>query len=145
MHITNGWWPRLGEILVHNFSVREVVRHFRQNYLKTVSYVDLFYVCDNKEIVESKTNWAIQKLGKLGWHINFEKSCFNPKTECKFIGFLIQTAVENDAVWLKILKCRISALIKDMKKVLQKSQVIAGALARVAGQIVSMIKAVTAA
>ena len=108
MHITNGWLPRLGEILVHNFSVREVVRHFRQNDLKTVSYVDDSYVCDNKEIVESKNNWAIQELVKLCWHINFEKSCYNPKTECKFIGFLIRTAVDNDTVWLKIPKCRIS-------------------------------------
>ena len=82
----------MGKILVCK-TVCEVVRHFRQNDLKTVSYVDDFYLCDNKEIVESKTNCAIQELGKLGWHMNFD-----PKTECKFIGFLIQTAVDNDAV-----------------------------------------------
>ena len=64
--------------------------------------MDDFYLCDIKETVESETNWAIQELGKLGWHIKFEKSCFNPKTECKFIGFLIQTAIDNDTVWLKI-------------------------------------------
>ena len=133
-------------MVTHTFfckTVREVVRHFRQIDLKTVSYVDNFYLCDNKENVESKTNWAVQELGKLGWHINFEKSCFNHKIECKFIGFFIQTAMDNDAVWLKLPECRIAAVIKDIKKVLKKVQVIA--FASIAGQIVSMTKAVTPA
>ena len=75
------------------------------------------------------SNWAIQELDKLGLHINFEKSCSNSKTESKFIGFLIQTAVDDDTVWLKIPKCRTAAVIKDIKRALKKGQVIAQALA----------------
>ena len=53
--------------------------------------------------------------------------------------------MDNDAVWLIIPKCRIAAVIKDIKREFKKGQVIARALAKIAGQIVSMTKAVTPA
>lgn len=126
-------------------TVREVVKHLRQNDLKTVSYVDDFYLCDDASLIEGKIEYARQELGKLGWHINLKKSCFTPKTECKFIGFLVQTGVDDKAVWLKVPKNRIDKVKKDIKRILKKDQVTARALARIAGQIVSMTKAVTPA
>ena len=47
-------------------TIREVVKHFRQNSLKTVVYVDDFYLCDDIQCIENKTNWARQELGRLG-------------------------------------------------------------------------------
>ena len=84
-------------------------------------------------------------LIKLGWHINFTKSCFSPKTETKFIGFVIQTAVDGKSVWLKVPKDRISSVNRDIKRILSKGCSTARVLARIAGQIVSMTKAVTPA
>ena len=126
-------------------TVREVIKYFRHKGLKTVSYVDDFYLCDDASVIQSKTEYAKQELGRLGWHINFEKSCFDPKTQCKFIGFLVQTAVDDKAVWLKVPKGRIDKVNKDIKRILKKGQATARALARIAGQIVSMTKAVTPA
>ena len=126
-------------------TIREVVKYFRLNNLKSVVYVDDFYLCDKLNLIDTKANWAKQELAKLGWHINFEKSCFEPKTEQKFIGFLVQTAVDGKAVWLKVPKDRIVSVNKDIKRILKRGHATARALARIAGQIVSMTKAVTPA
>ena len=66
-------------------------------------------------------------------------------TECKFIGFLIETTKDDKAVWLKVPKDRIGNVNKDIKRVLKQGQATARALARIAGQIVSMTRAVTPA
>ena len=80
----------MGVILAHIFFckiIREVIKHFRLNDLKTVAYVDDFYLCDDIQCIESKKVWALSELAKLGWHINFKKSALSPKTERTFIGF----------------------------------------------------------
>ena len=126
-------------------TIREVVKHFRQNDLKIIAYVDDIYLCDTVDKIGDKSQWAQKELSKLGWHINYEKSNFTPLTEQKFIGFLVQTAVDGQVIWLKVPKERIAGVNRDIRRVLKKGQATARALARIAGQIVSMTKAVTPA
>ena len=126
-------------------TIREVIKHLRINDLKTVAYVDDFYLCDDIYCIEPKKTWALGEMNKLGWHINFKKSALSPKTERVFIGFLIKTAEDNDKVWLCVPKERITRVIKDIKRIVNKGQATDRALARLAGQIVSMTKAVSPA
>ena len=123
-------------------TVREVIKYLRHNDIKTVAYVDDFYLCDTSEKIDSVVIFIKEQFKNLGWHINIEKSCFTPSYEAKFIGFLILTNVGDNSVWLKVPKSRIDKVKREIKRALNKGCAKARTIARIAGQIVSMTKAV---
>ena len=122
--------------------VRCVVEHFRDNGIQVVGYVDDFIVSDSCDKIEASTAWILNEFVKLGWHVNYEKSCLNPSHKAKFIGYIIETEKHQDSVWLSVPKDRLKKVKRDITRVLTKGSASARALARIAGQCISMTKAV---
>jgi ribonuclease HI len=81
----------------------------------------------------------LQTLENLGWIINQEKSSLNPETSKEFIGYKIST---DGQPMLKIPNARIRKLKRSLAGILQKTHATARLLARIAGQCISMTKAI---
>jgi len=82
--------------------IREVIQHFRDNNLRTVVYVDDFYLCAGAENIIGVRDWALNELYKLGLCINLEKSNLVPSNKVKYIGYIIETNDRDKCVWIKI-------------------------------------------
>lgn len=121
-------------------TLRPVIQYLRQEGLRTVCYVDDFLLAETHNLIEQSKKKLITTLESLGFFINYTKSSLTPCTSTKFIGYIIQTDKTKDTVWLHIPKDRINKLKHDIKRVLRSNVVVARALARIAGQIVSMSK-----
>ena len=89
--------------------------------------------------MQSQRSIFLDTLRNLGWVINVEKSSLNPGSTKTFIGYKITTG---DKPILRIPNERIHRLRKDIKRALAQQHVSARILARIAGQCVSMAKAV---
>ena len=125
--------------------VREAVRHLRSLHLRTSAYVDDFILGSAHVTIERNKDILMQELDELGFMLNTDKSSLVPETEKEHIGFVISTALETDAVWIKIPPKRIRKLRHDIDRLLRRDIVTARQLARVAGQCVAMSKAVVPA
>lgn len=124
-----------------NKVLRPVVTYLRQNGLRVSVYVDDFINLAKLNKIHEDRDFMIKTLEDLGWHINYEKSQLEPKQDIDYIGYIIDTHSEKYPV-IRIPRCRIYKLRKDIKRVLRQEQVSARVLARVLGQCVSMTKAV---
>lgn len=122
--------------------IRTVVQHFRSHDNRLVAYVDDFYHCNSDDTILASRDWILSELQNLGWFINVEKSKLEPASKAKFIGYIIETKPDSDSVCLRIPKDRVKKLKRDIRRVLHKGSASARALARIAGQCVSMIKVV---
>ena len=121
-------------------TVRPVIQFLRQQNLRITSYVDdIFLMCTDKCFADNR-DFVLQTLQELGFTINFEKSDIEGKCCVEFIGFNVHTDGENP--WISIPKHRIHKLKKDIGQCLKKGSIKARYLARIAGQCVSMCKAV---
>ncbi len=79
-------------------------------------------------------------MEQLGWTINFEKSSLQPSLSKKFIGYIIDNTGDNSVI--RVCPDRVRTLKKDISRALRNNVVTARALARIAGQCVSMSKCV---
>jgi hypothetical protein len=73
--------------------LKPVVEHLRKvHHLISVIYLDDVF-CLGRTFSECETNVAKTKklFEDLGFLINFEKSCFVPKTQCTFLGFVFDS------------------------------------------------------
>ena len=89
--------------------------------------------------MQSHRKLFLDTLTQLGWVINSEKSSLSPDVTKNYIGYKITTG---DKPTLHVPNERIHKLRKDLKRVLAQCHVKARMLARIAGQCVSMSKAV---
>ena len=119
---------------------RPVIEFLRQVGLNVCCYVDDFLLADSPESIHESKEILLSTLKKLGYFINQEKSQLTPVFELKYVGYVINTKKEKDTVWLSIPKDRVTKLKHDIKRTLKAQKVTARALARIAGQIVSMCK-----
>lgn len=124
-----------------NKFLRPVVTYLREQGLRVSIYVDDFIAlaCENK--INDQKLFLLQTLEELGWHVNFSKSMLTPSQTIPYIGYIVDTASDEYPI-IRIPKCRIYKLRKDIGRVLKNSQVSARVLARVLGQCVSMTKAI---
>ena len=83
--------------------------------------------------INEHKDYLFHVLDTLGWTINWEKSSLDPTLYKKFIVYLIDNRSEKTII--KIPKDRIRKVRKD---ILTRGVATARALARVAGQCVSM-------
>lgn len=120
-------------------SLRPVIQYLRTQGLRVTAYVDDFILAAQKELIQSHKSVLLDTLQKLGWVINEQKSSLDPSMTKTFIGYKITTG---KTPVLKVPNERLHKLRKDLKRVLTKHQVKARILARIAGQCVSMAKAI---
>ena len=107
-----------------------------------MGFVDDFILCGKDTEIAQTRDWVLSEFKKLGWFINFEKSDLEPSVEKQFIGYLVKTQKEKNCVCISIPNSRIRKLKKDIAYILKHNTATARGLARVAGQCVSMTKAV---
>lgn len=60
-------------------------------FLSTIYLDDILLISNTYESCASEVSYTISLLQSLGFIINKEKSTLNPKTNCKFLGFIIDT------------------------------------------------------
>jgi len=94
-------------------TLRPVVEHLADKNIRCVVYVDDFLISAASEKILEDRDYVLSLLGELGWCLNLEKSSLNPETQKQFIGFIIDTTKNKDAVWLEIPKLRIKRVIKQ--------------------------------
>lgn len=123
-------------------TIRAVVQHLRENNVKVVAYVDDFCVVDSPDNIVATRAYILSELKSLGFFVNYEKSSLEPETRKKYIGYIIDTGKSNNSVWLEIPNSRIRKVKHDISRVLRKGCVTARGLARIAGQLISMSKAI---
>ena len=125
-----------------NKVLRPVVGYLRSLGIRLVLYVDDIILMSEPGTIIAHRDCLLQLMSRLGWFINYEKSSLVPSTVKEFIGYVLETDNEDSCVWIKIPNERISKLCKDINRALNKGQITARALARIAGQCISMAKAV---
>ena len=76
----------------------------------------------------------------LGYTINYTKSSLFPSNSVKYIGYIVLTDKDKDTVGLYIPKDRIKRVQTEIKRALKSRNIVARALARIAGQIISMCR-----
>ena len=125
--------------------LRPVVVYLRSRGVRIVIYVDDILLMGRPVEIFQQRRYTLELLRELGWFVNFPKSSLEPDTRKDYIGFILDTAKsENNepCVWIEIPKQRVSSLRRDIRRGLGKGQLSARALARIAGQCISMSRAV---
>ncbi len=122
--------------------IRAVVQHLRQRGLRVVAFVDDFLLISTAESAENDKQIVLDTLCELGFVINYEKSSLVPCTTKEYIGYVFSTANNDDQVWIRIPQARIRKLRHDIRRALNSKCITARALARIAGQCVSMCKVI---
>ena len=121
-------------------TVRPVIQFLRQQNIRIVSYVDdILLMCQGRDLTDH-TEFTLLTLQELGFNVNFEKSRLDGSRCIEYIGFNIHT--ESDTPWITVPSSRIHKLKKDIRHCMKKGTIKARFLARIAGQCVSMCKAV---
>ena len=123
-----------------NKTLRPVMTYLRAKGIKVIVYVDDFIVLGAKLEISNHTEFLLSTLAELGWTVNFEKSLLEPSQVKPFIGYIIDNTDEQTLI--KIAKDRIGKLKKDISRALRYKVCTARALARIAGQFISMCKCV---
>ena len=123
-------------------TTRAVVTYIRKNNIRCVSYVDDFIVISGKGRIDVDTRFVVGLFRQLGLTINLEKSNLTPSTRQTFIGYIIDTGKSECAIWIEIPKIRIRNTKHNIGRAIKKGVVNAKGLAKIAGQLVSMTKAV---
>ncbi len=122
--------------------VRAVIAHLRSEGLRIVCYVDDFLLMSDENNICQDKQLLLSTLESLGLTINVEKSILEPTTEIQYIGYTISTVNSDNLLWLFIPKSRVKKLRHDISRALRSGKISARGLARIAGQCVSMIKAI---
>jgi len=125
-----------------NKVLRPVVQFLRNNGLRIVLYVDDCLLMSSSSSVTDHCDFMLQTFADLGWRVNIKKSSLQPESQKKYLGFIINSEGPRGQPWISVPNDRIKSLRKDIVRILQYSSVKVRKLARVAGQCVSMTKAI---
>ncbi len=120
-------------------TVRPVIQYLRDQGRRVSAYMDDFALFADSNKINTQKELLLNTLHMLGWVINVEKSALTPSMEQEYIGYKICT---KEAPVLKIPKSRVKKVRRDINRALSKDTICARILARIAGQCVSMTKAV---
>lgn len=121
--------------------LRPVANFLRSQGLRVCFYMDDILLMSQKTSMMEHRSLLLLTLQRLGWQINLEKSDLTPAQEITYIGYRIKTNT-GDYPSLSIPPERIRKVRKDIRRLLLAGKATARCLARVAGQCVSMSKAV---
>ena len=122
--------------------LRPVANYLRSRGLRVCFYMDDILLMAQEDHIGAHRDLLLITLQRLGWQINSEKSELTPTDQIDYIGYRLCTSDPNGYPTLKIPPERIRKLRKDIRRLLSKGETSARSLARIAGQCVSMAKAV---
>ena len=125
-----------------NKFLRPVVQYLREIGLRIVFYVDDAILLMKHAVVADHKDLLLHTLEDLGIAVNFEKSSLNPSYTKEYLGFIIDSSGDKGYPIIQIKKDRIKKLKKDIKHVLKCTVVKAKKLAQIAGQCISMTRAI---
>lgn len=119
--------------------LRPVIEYLRQNQLRLSCYVDDILHMNSDDAIYGSTQLVQNTLSRLGYFINYDKSCTKPSKQITYLGYVINTV---DVPSIRVTLTRCNKLKKDLRRVIKGDVVQARILARVAGQCVSMFRAI---
>ena len=122
--------------------LRSIANHLRSLQLRVCFYMDDILLMASAEKMVEHSNLLLLTLQRLGWQVNWEKSQLQPTQQICYIGYKISTDHPDGNPILQIPVERIRKLRKNIRHILTKGVCSARSLARIAGQCVSMSKAV---
>jgi ribonuclease HI len=118
--------------------MKPVLGIIRKQGILIVCYIDdIIIIANTRDECLSQINFVLSTLKNLGFIINWEKSNLTPSRQCKFLGFIIDSArfritLPNEKA-IKIL-CSIESLLrKERPRVRQLAQVIGNLISAVPG------------
>lgn len=123
-------------------TLRPVIEYLRLKGIRLLAYMDDILILAEPELIDEHTQLCIDVLQSAGWNINFEKSSLLPSTDILYIGYIIDSCGKSGLPELKVPRARIRKVRKDIFRALQLPHIKARSLARIAGQCISMCKAV---
>ena len=122
--------------------LRVVANHLRSLQLRVCFYMDDVLLMAKANCMSAHRDELLLTLQRLGWQINMEKSHLTPAHQTNYIGYVLQTDDLGGIPMLRIPVERIRKLKKDIRRLLSQGTASARCIARVAGQCISMAKAV---
>ena len=124
-----------------NKIVCPVICYLRSVGVRLASFVDDFLLMLRRLLLQQQLESTIQTFTGLGWTINYEKCDLEPTTQTTFVGFIIKSETDK-GLWIKVLPAKIRKLYRSIVQILHSASLTACSLAKVAGQCVSMTKAI---
>ena len=121
-------------------TIRPAIQFLREQGLRICSYVDDVLLMTNKHYATDHKDMVIDTFSDLGLVINFDKSELEGQNVIQYIGFSIHT--DGADPWITVPNIRIRKLKKDIRRCLNVGFIQARFLARIAGQCISMCKAI---
>ena len=122
--------------------LRPIVQYLRENNIRVVFYVDDAILMCQEKYVTDHMDFIEHTLQDLGFVINWEKSQIVPSTSKLFIGYIVDSVGDGKYPWIKVPRKKIRKLKRDIRNVLSNKRCTAKLLACIAGQCVSMTKAI---
>ena len=125
-----------------NKTIREVVKYLRGLGVRTTVFVDGGLVTASSSEITDQTDLVIHTFEDLGFSINYNKSMLQPSNTVEWLGYIINTTGPDQTPWITIPPGRIQKLRHDIRRAIRTSRIKARYLARIAGQCISMCKAI---
>ena len=122
-------------------TLRPVIQHLRQQGLRVMTYVDDFLLCSTPQDIDRHLSILLDTLTRLGWQINFQKSQLTPLRSIPYLGYII-TSSSPKGPYIQVSPPRLRKLRKDIQRALKLKCLSARALAKIAGQCISMTLAI---
>jgi len=122
--------------------LKPVSQFLREKGLRLIIYVDDILLIGSAKDIERNKIVLLQCLKDLGWYIKPEKCSLVPTSRIGFIGYTIDSNGDGGFPVLKVNSERVRKLKRDLKRLVTQGQCTKRQLARVAGQCVSMSRAV---
>jgi len=126
-------------------TLKPVLSYVRAKGLRTALYVDDWFLAAQPNTIENHKNFLVSTLESLGWTINYKKSSLVPESTKTWIGYDISSSSTDDKNCdpvIRIPQTRIRKVCRDILRALRKKCIQARALARIAGQLVSMAEVI---
>ena len=125
-----------------NKVIRPVVCFVRSQGIKLCVFVDDGLVSAKPGCIVDHRDFVLDTFIELGFLINYEKSYLEPSSRREYIGFIIDSRGPDNRPWLYIPKNKVGKLKRDIRRCLRLGYIHVRLLAKVAGQIIAMSKAV---
>ena len=126
-------------------TLKPVLTYVRAKGLRTALYVDDWFLAAQPNTIDDHKTFLVSTLESLGWTINYKKSSLVPESTKTWIGYVISsgsTDEKNSEPVICIPQDRIRKVRRDIVRALRKKCIQAKALARIAGQCVSMAEVI---
>ena len=123
--------------------LRFVATYLRQEYhMKLCFFSDDILLMAPEETIIQQRDIILMTLQRLGWQVNWEKSSLSPQNQIEYIGYHLATNQPDGCPTLAIPAERIRKARKDIRRIRRQGRATAKGLARIAGQLISMAKAI---